>query len=356
MTFRAALIVLITLLFVPSIGQTEDVRISEQELLEFLNTETTSAAVPSLSSAARPVADTQHERGAEVGRVQTVQGAVLIIHEGGADRIRLNKSLPVPVFSGDTLVTEKASRVTVLMRDGSLLALAAQSKLLLDKAVYNQEAGVRDTRLKLLLGKLRAVVSRVTGKNLFIIQTPTAAAGVRGTDFALAVGPSPHPPFPLLTALVTGGGQSSVLLTDSAGRTVQVGPLSATVTAAQHPPSLPSRLGQAARNVLRTVGPELERAAAESAAAVWEKAFRQSEAQCGLERAVKKTLATSAAPAEILALCAAKGERTKIRRCIKALCCAGADKDTVQSAAALFGAAETEMRNVCPARCGSARR
>jgi hypothetical protein len=353
------------LIFSPAAGWTAAAaaRLSEQELLDFFSKEAAWPA-PEPSSAARVSDDPRRdERGAEVGRVQSLQGTVLIIHEGGADSIRLDKNMPVPVFSGDTLVTEKNSRITLLMQDKSLLTLAAQSKLVLDKAVFRPEDGRRDTRLQLLLGRLRAVVSKMTGEdNVFIIQTPTAAAGVRGTDFAVAVAPSPRQPAALLTVLVTGGGASAVELKAAAGGSVLVGPLSIGGVLADAQVFSPVVLGQAARTVLSGLAPELDSAAeADSAAAVapWQEDFLQAEARCGLAWAAKKTRAAGVAPTDILAF-AAKSGRAKILPCLKALGCGGVDRRRARQAAESVGVSDQETLRALEravTRCGpSARR
>uniref|UniRef100_UPI004056DDE6 FecR family protein n=1 Tax=Candidatus Electronema sp. TaxID=2698783 RepID=UPI004056DDE6 len=334
--------------------------LSEQDLLDFFGKEA-AWPEPELSSAAQPSDDPKRdERGAQVGKVQSVQGAVLIIHEGGADSVRLDKSLPVPVFSGDTLITEKNSRVTLLMQDKSLLTLAAQSKLVLDKAIFKPETGRRDTRMQLLLGRLRAVVSKVTGEdNAFIIQTPTAAAGVRGTDFAVAVAPAPRQPASLLTILITGGGASTVELNAAAGGSVLVGPLSAAGVPADAPAFLPVALGQAARSILSGIAPELDTASDADAAAPWQEDFLRAEKDCSLVWAAKKARAAGVAPAEILAF-AAKGGRTRILPCLKALSCSGIDKKRVLKAAETVGLSDKETLHALErvvTRCGpSARR
>ncbi|WP_417911621.1 FecR family protein [Candidatus Electronema sp. TJ] len=335
-------------------------QLSEQELLDFFS-KAAGWPAPALSSAAQPSKHPRRdERGAQVGKVQSVQGAALIIYEGGTESFRLDQSLPAPVFSGDTLITEKDSRVTLLMQDNSLLTLSPQSKLVLDKAIFKPESGKRDTRLQLLLGRLRAVVSKVTGEdNAFIIQTPTAAAGVRGTDFAVAVAPSPRQPSSLLTVLITGGGASAVELRAAAGGSVLVGPLSAAGVLADAPALPPVALGQTARRVLSGIAPELDSAAEMDSAEPWQKDFLQAEQRCSLAWAAKKSRAAGVAPAEILAF-AAKSGRMKILPCLKALGCGGVEKKRVFKAAESVGISDEETLHALEravTRCGpSARR
>lgn len=347
--------------FAAGVSSAAVTQLSEQELLDFFS-KAAGWPAPAPSSAAQPSKHPRRdERGAQVGKVQSVLGTALIIYEGGAESFRLDQSLPAPVFSGDTLITEKDSRVTLLMQDNSLLTLSPQSKLVLDKAIFKPESGKRDTRLQLLLGRLRAVVSKVTGEdNAFIIQTPTAAAGVRGTDFAVAVAPSPRQPSSLLTVLITGGGASAVELSAAAGGSVLVGPLSAAGVLADAP-AVPSvvTLGQTARRVLSGIAPELDSAAEMDSAEPWQKDFLQAEQRCGLAWAAKKSRAAGVAPAEILAF-AAKSGRMKILPCLKALGCGGVEKKRVLKAAEAVGISDEETLHALEravTRCGpSARR
>ena len=220
--------------------------ISREELLQMLTTETD---VDPLQLRALPAENFQEqEQGQAVGRVQLVQGAVIFIPKGGYDAYYLDKSAPVAVHDGDTLITAKNSRVTLLMNDKSKLTLTPQSKMVIDKSLYDPATNRRDTKLRLLLGRLRAVVSRITGDTSYSIQTPTATAGVRGTDFALAVNPA-------MTALLTGGGDSTVELTSAAGSRFTVGPLS---MAGVCPTCQPDYLDTKALELLHDIAPELD--------------------------------------------------------------------------------------------------
>jgi hypothetical protein len=227
--------------------------LSKEELLRLLTVETD---VDPLELRALP-AETFQQRSSEqekaVGQVQQVQGIVVIIPAGGYGAFQLRKTMPVPVHDGDTLITAKNSRVTLLMNDQSSLTLTPQSKMLIDQSLYDPAANRRDTKLKLLLGRLRAVVAKITGDSSYSIQTPTATAGVRGTDFALATTPEQ-------TALLTGGGDSRVELTDKTGHVVVVGPLSVAGVCPNCDDT--DYLDQKAAYLLHDIAPELEPTAA----------------------------------------------------------------------------------------------
>ncbi|MGX9727419.1 MAG: FecR domain-containing protein [Candidatus Electronema sp. VV] len=215
-----------------SAGKAEKNCPSEQELLQALTAEVQPAASLLLSAPETDCRTAARDRGSAVGKVQTVQGTVLIISADGCNASRLEKSLPLPVFTGDTIV--------------------------IDQSVYDPDTSRRDTKLRLVLGRLRAVVAKMTEKNLYRIQTPAATAGVRGTDFALAV------VSPALTVLLTGGGSSAVELTDKKGGSSAVGPLSAACSVCP-----PAHVGRKALAVLHEIAPELDAAAAADETCWW---------------------------------------------------------------------------------------
>ena len=86
------------------------------------------------------------------------------------------------VFWNDTLRTEGAGRARVTLTDGSILSLGSNSEL----KVVQHDATSQQTELELNYGRLRSKVSPITkpgGK--FTVKTPTAVAGVVGTDFVV---------------------------------------------------------------------------------------------------------------------------------------------------------------------------
>ena len=86
------------------------------------------------------------------------------------------------VFWNDTLRTEGAGRARVTLKDGSILSLGSNSEL----KVVEHDPTSQQTELELNYGRLRSKVTPITkpgGK--FTVKTPTASAGVIGTDFVV---------------------------------------------------------------------------------------------------------------------------------------------------------------------------
>ena len=247
-----------------------------QELLDFLKTE---AAPPApLLPDDVTIADVfVPGDGVSVGEAQLVQGKVFVIHQAAKIAYRLKKGLAV--FLGDTLITESRSRVSLLMADQSALALAGRSKLVIDESVYDIKTNSRDTQLRLLFGRIRSIVSKIGSEPNYKIKTPTAVAGVRGTDFGLAVGlvaskktsalqhslaflnpvHEAHAVAPdvLMTVALTGQG-STIGFTGAIGETTILGPASVASVIDGAATSAAIFVGvDAASKALNTIGPGL---------------------------------------------------------------------------------------------------
>lgn len=89
------------------------------------------------------------------------------------------------VFAGDTIVSGSDSRAKIIMSDKNVLNISPDSKMTIAKYENNAAKDTRNVELKVDYGKVRASVEQNYDgeKNKFNIRTPTAVAGVRGTDF-----------------------------------------------------------------------------------------------------------------------------------------------------------------------------
>jgi len=214
--------------------------------------------------------------GPSIGTVQKIQGTAYVIHQNQMVAYTLKNNFLL--YQNDTLVTGKRSRINAIMNDRSVLALAPHAKLVLTQIEYDPDTETRSTFMNLLWGSVRFIVQKVKGKPNFRVKTPTAVAGVRGTDFALSVTPisdemsalerflaaiSPvreaHALVPgaLITTALTGTG-STVGLTGAVGSTTIVGPASVAGAAGGAAAGGAAVVGAtAAAGVLGSVGPGL---------------------------------------------------------------------------------------------------
>lgn len=88
------------------------------------------------------------------------------------------------VFWNDTLQTSASGRMRVGLGDGSILSLGSNTQM----KVVQHDAAAQQTTLEMFFGRLRNQVVKLTQPNSkYEVRTPTAVAGVIGTDFALIV-------------------------------------------------------------------------------------------------------------------------------------------------------------------------
>jgi len=123
-------------------------------------------------------------------------GAVTVV-EGSVDILRPNESAATiarygdPLNMGDIVRTKKDGKVELRFKDDSVVRLAPESRIRIDEYSFGSGSGRQSGILSLLRGKMRAIVAKVKGSIMpvsagmsnFIVKTPTASAGVRGTDF-----------------------------------------------------------------------------------------------------------------------------------------------------------------------------
>jgi hypothetical protein len=124
-------------------------------------------------------------RGRSVGRVQRVQGEAVIMH---ADILKgYEAANGMRLYNKDTIITLENAKIRFRLNDGSILSLSSETKLTLNKSVYEKEKKQRSSFLGMAFGKARILVVKLLDfkRSEFKIKTPTAVCGVRGSDFIL---------------------------------------------------------------------------------------------------------------------------------------------------------------------------
>ena len=121
--------------------------------------------------------------GAPVGNIVLVQGKVTIIHADMLHGYWAKKDLPL--FKGDTIVTFEKGRIRFRLNDESIMTMASNTKLIINRSVYDPKRKSRSSFLGLDLGKVRFYVKEFFefSRSEFKVKTPTAITGVRGSDF-----------------------------------------------------------------------------------------------------------------------------------------------------------------------------
>lgn len=116
----------------------------------------------------------------DVGIVVAILG-VLQVERGGSVQ---PATIGAPVFTGDRLSTGSGHQAKIVFHDDSVIDLASDTQVLLQKESGGGAAGRWKTQLRLSQGKLRALVGdasrRVRAR--YQIETPTAIVSVRGTE------------------------------------------------------------------------------------------------------------------------------------------------------------------------------
>jgi hypothetical protein len=122
--------------------------------------------------------------------------AVIASQEGASEIERGGERIPAKlggsVYLGDTVHTGPASQLRLVFRDESVLNVGTDSTIVIDENVFDPAAGAFDSVMRLLSGKVRAVVSDYYGQRnaRYEIQTRTSVAGVRGTEFIISHDPA----------------------------------------------------------------------------------------------------------------------------------------------------------------------
>lgn len=115
-----------------------------------------------------------------VGKILDLAGDVDITQISGTRIIPKEGTI---IDSTDKIRTGKKSFISIVLNDGSRLLIREVS------VVYIKDIKIKEidhpTKIEMVTGKLRVVASKVVKGNSIIVYTPTAIAGVRGTDFGV---------------------------------------------------------------------------------------------------------------------------------------------------------------------------
>lgn len=131
---------------------------------------------------------------AEVGRVQFVHGDVKIMDAGGAQRAMLQREA---IYEGDTFISSKSGYAQLRMIDDAVIALRPDTVLRVDTYYYHadQRDGSERGFFFLLKGGFRAITGAIgrNNKQNYLVTTPVATVGIRGTDHEPMYIPPPAP-------------------------------------------------------------------------------------------------------------------------------------------------------------------
>jgi hypothetical protein len=91
----------------------------------------------------------------------------------------------LPLYQGDTVITEDDSRMEIVFDDATIMKLDPNSRLVIKNLKRGQTA---ETVLDLIKGKIFGVVKKLTQQEKFTVKTKMAMAAVKGTELIVETG------------------------------------------------------------------------------------------------------------------------------------------------------------------------
>ena len=120
----------------------------------------------------------------EIGYVDEIIGRVWVVDFRGQKQMAQKG---MKVYEGETLITDKASKVRIMFKDSNQVNLSPDSHLVLTHyKVWKKTKG--NVLMDLIKGRVRSRVNQKykgTETSRFTVKTKSAVAGVRGTDFVV---------------------------------------------------------------------------------------------------------------------------------------------------------------------------
>ena len=106
-------------------------------------------------------------------------GSVVRFGESGARALAVG----APLYEGDRIRTDAGSRLRLAFADGTVVQLGESTDLVLDWFLHAPDAGTQNVLLRVSSGIFRVILELVLPRAAFEVQTTTAVASVRGTDW-----------------------------------------------------------------------------------------------------------------------------------------------------------------------------
>jgi hypothetical protein len=175
-----------------------------------------------------------------IGRVDALVGDCVVIRFGQSGAAAL--AVGAQVYEGDRIRTEAGGRLKLAFVDGTVLQLGESTDLVLDWFLHAPDANTQNVLLRVSSGIFRVILELVLPRAAFEVQTSTAVATVRGTDWISEATPE-------ATATVALEGQVAIRNIDPAiAGEVVLGPGEGTTVNADAPPGAVTVWGDARRN------------------------------------------------------------------------------------------------------------
>ncbi|MGZ6442447.1 MAG: FecR family protein [Pseudobdellovibrionaceae bacterium] len=148
------------------------------------------------------------------GILMVVKGSVKIQN---ASKQSTDAKVGSKVQVGDTIITGEDARAKVVMSDRNVINVNPNTQVVISAYKNDAATGEKNVELNLLQGKVRNNVEQTYDgeKSKFLIKTPTAVAGVRGTQFLAGFDPGTR-----MTSIVTFKGAVSLASIGANGKVI----------------------------------------------------------------------------------------------------------------------------------------
>ena len=118
-----------------------------------------------------------------IGNVGSLTGAASVLRQGETLLLSPGDSL----FEGDLLQTGSAAEITVVFADGTTFSLSPNASMVLESYLYAPEESDNGLNFGLLQGTFVFITGALTEDGDFVVETPVALIGIRGTSPAVRI-------------------------------------------------------------------------------------------------------------------------------------------------------------------------
>jgi VCBS repeat-containing protein len=120
---------------------------------------------------------------ASIGRVEKISGYATITRNGALVEVHQGD----PLFKGDTVQTASGGSLTIKFIDGTVFALSASARIILNEMIYSASSTGNSALFELVQGLIGFVAGKAAETGDFRVETPVATMGIRGTAIRVEI-------------------------------------------------------------------------------------------------------------------------------------------------------------------------
>jgi|GEM_PF-4493860 len=121
--------------------------------------------------------------GTKVGKISEIRGKVYLSVKGSDEKVKAR--IDASVTENTYVYTLSKSSCKIKFNNGDVITLKEKTKVFVNEYYRGSK---KDTSINVALGSITAKIAHRGGNGAFNAYTPTAVAGVRGTEFDVTVG------------------------------------------------------------------------------------------------------------------------------------------------------------------------